>query len=169
MAGSNERLFTFIPMDWRSKPAQEAIRVHIMRNRHRQARRGRKIPQTKRPQGHFEEQLHFWKPREHQEGLPDDSPPPRTQSHSLSDESPQILDSISDQGSGVGQCIELSLPLLIEEKKALAEFTLATSPSRTDQGNVEEMLLQHCKPTFQRRRYMTDYAPKTSNMEAVLR
>lgn len=139
MASSKLPSFTFIPTDWRSKPAQEAIRVHILRHRHRQARRGRKKTPTRTPERQFEEQLHFWELQEHHGARRDGPPRPESPHRTPTAGSPLISNPASDDDLGGCTGVEPSSP------SPNAENASQPTSSPTNQSEVEEMLVQYCK------------------------
>lgn len=136
MAPSKERRFTFIPVDCRSKSAQEAIRGHIMRHRHYQARLNRKVKKA-RPasQAQFEEQLHFWESSKGQISSPEDPTTPHAPISSSGSHSPQPF----------GTIYESSPPRPAEEEFALGGTTVDQASSPVDQDYVEQTLIQYCK------------------------
>lgn len=145
MASVNQRSFTFIPTDSRSKPAQEAIRAHIMRRRHRQAR---PVRLAKTPQDQFEEHIHFWKQRSDQTVFSDDPKSSRNSENSSITESPQFLDAVleEDSESSLSGGGTLHLPNL--EKLSPGKGNFEFSSQLTEQGDVEEMLIQYCKVRY---------------------
>lgn len=144
MADSNDGSFTFIPVDWRCKPAQEAIRVHIMRRRHRQARRDQKTPQARRYKRQSGEEIHLWSPLDDHSGRSEDWLGYRCESFSSSRTSPESLplDFGQAPGDGHGGLRLYSSPFSPASSGNLNSVISPPVPSPSD---VEAILLQHCK------------------------
>jgi hypothetical protein len=139
MTGSTTDFLTFIPTESSSKAAQEAIRVHVLRNRHRQRRQSRRIRgKDSSAFAQYGGQFQIWQPDTTSQQSP--SPP----AGSICQESPEPcvgLDlSIQDEG------IECISPSNVGPCEGLEAAT--DRGSALDRPSIEEMLIQHCEPVI---------------------
>lgn len=115
-----------------------------MRGRHRQTRSAKKLLPVQAPQKRVEQQIHFWEQLTDQARVLDDSVSPDSE-RSSSTLSPQYLDPTlgpnSDYGSPGGQLLRPSNSGTTSLETSNHEF----NSNVTDQGEVEDMLIQYCK------------------------
>ncbi|RVX67919.1 hypothetical protein B0A52_08524 [Exophiala mesophila] len=141
MASSNDGRFTFIPVDWRCKPAQEAIRVHIMRQRHRQARRDPKTPRVMRHERSSGEEIHFWNSSDEYSGRSKDCES-RADRLSASRECPRLPHSDIGQSPG-----DEYRSLLLSPSASSPELSETSDsviyPPLSSPLDVEEILVRH--------------------------
>lgn len=131
---------TFIPTESRSKAAQEAIRVHVLRHRHRQRRESRRIRGKDDPVvGHHGGQFQIWQPSSTASLF--------VQSGSLSPDSicrhppdPYVDLDLSIQDEGI-ECISPSIVGRCAELDSATE----NQGSTLDRRAIEEMLIQYCE------------------------
>ena len=146
MASSNDGRFTFIPVDWRCKPAQEAIRVHIMRQRHRQARRDPKTPRVMRHERSSGEEIHFWNSSDEYSGRSKDCES-RADRLSASRECPRLPHSDIGQSPG-----DEYRSLLLSPSASSPELSETSDsviyPPLSSPLDVEEILVRHCEAYF---------------------